>query len=260
VTNSQINFNDGDGYEATMGVFSQQAAAQFLPWLKAPEGSKWLDVGAGNGAFAASVIKLCSPIKLEGIDPSESQIQFAQQRPDCEMANFQTGSAMELPYGDNVFDVAAMALVLFFVPEPAGAIAEMQRVVKKGGIVSAYTWDILNGGAPWNTLQQALCDMGYQQNFPPSSEASKIEVGSKLWVDAGLSEVCVDVFEIEQMFNSVDEAFDAGRQLPTMKETIDDLSDDDLSDLKQRVRKVWDPHDKGSFTIQGRANAVMGIV
>ena len=41
-----------------------------------------------------------------------------------------------------------MALVLFFVPEPAVGLAEMKRVVKPGGIVSAYVWDVFEEGLP----------------------------------------------------------------------------------------------------------------
>ena len=41
-----------------------------------------------------------------------------------------------------------MALVLFFVPNPAKGVAEMARVVKPGGTVAAYAWDMLGGGFP----------------------------------------------------------------------------------------------------------------
>jgi ubiquinone/menaquinone biosynthesis C-methylase UbiE len=35
-----------------------------------------------------------------------------------------------------------MALVIFFVPDPAEGVAEMARVVRPGGIVAAYAWDM----------------------------------------------------------------------------------------------------------------------
>ena len=34
---------------------------------------------------------------------------------------------MALPYPDNMFDVAVMPLVIFFVPDPAKGVAEMAR-------------------------------------------------------------------------------------------------------------------------------------
>ena len=41
-----------------------------------------------------------------------------------------------------------MALVLFTVPDPAAGVAEMLRVTRPGGNISAYVWDLVEGGAP----------------------------------------------------------------------------------------------------------------
>ena len=48
--------------------------------------------------------------------------------------------AMALPFADGTFDAAVMALVIFFVPDPVKGVAEMARVVRPGGSVSAYAW------------------------------------------------------------------------------------------------------------------------
>ena len=52
---------------------------------------------------------------------------------------------MALPFEDDRFDVAVMALVIHFVPEPAKGIGELTRVVRPGGLVAAYVWDALGG-------------------------------------------------------------------------------------------------------------------
>ena len=62
----------------------------------------------------------------------------ASKGPAARIAEFRQGDATALPYPDSSIDAAAMALVLFFVPDPAKGIAEMKRVVKPGGSVSAY--------------------------------------------------------------------------------------------------------------------------
>jgi SAM-dependent methyltransferase len=52
------------------------------------------------------------------------------------MAEFHKGDAMALPFPARRFDVAIMALVIFFVPDPAKGVAEMVRVVAPGGKVA----------------------------------------------------------------------------------------------------------------------------
>src|SRR5690348_2414562 len=122
-------FDDGEAYERLMGRWSRRIAAPFLDWLKVPPALRWLDVGCGNGAFTEELITHCAPAAVSAIDPSEDQIAYARTRLGAKMANFRVGDAQELPFGDNVFDGAAMALVISFLPNPNKAAAEMARVV-----------------------------------------------------------------------------------------------------------------------------------
>src|SRR6185369_2343703 len=99
------------------------------------------DVGCGSGAFTETIVERCAPSAVQGIDPSEAQLEFARTRPIEHVAQFRQGDAMAQPFPDGTFDVAVMALVIFFVPEPAKGVAEMRRVVAPGGMVAAYAWD-----------------------------------------------------------------------------------------------------------------------
>jgi hypothetical protein len=62
-----------------------------------------------------------------------------------------------------------------FFPDPAKAVAEMTRVVRPGGMVAAYAWDILGGGFTLEPLRIELRAMGIKPVDPPSVEASRIE-------------------------------------------------------------------------------------
>ena len=53
--------------------------------------------------------------------------------------------ACDLPFEDGAFDRALALLVLHFVSEGGKAVAEMRRVVRPGGVVSAAVWDHLGG-------------------------------------------------------------------------------------------------------------------
>jgi hypothetical protein len=41
---------------------------------------------------------------------------------------------------------ARLRWVIFFVPDPAKGVAEMTRLVRPGGIIATYAWDMFGGG------------------------------------------------------------------------------------------------------------------
>ena len=92
--------------------------------------------------------ELCSPSHLLGIEPSEAQIKFARQRSIAQQVTFQTGDATALACESSSFDVATMALALYFLPDPALGENEMKRVIKPGGIIATYEWDVPGVGLP----------------------------------------------------------------------------------------------------------------
>src|SRR5438067_6609607 len=132
----QIRFVDGDAYDRMMGVWSRLTGEKFLDWLEPKAALHWIDVGCGSGAFTELLIARCKPAAIKGIDPSDAQLTFARSRAGAGIAEFHRGGAMALPFADASFDAAVMALVIFFVPDPAKGVAEMVRVVQPGGTVS----------------------------------------------------------------------------------------------------------------------------
>jgi SAM-dependent methyltransferase len=133
----QIRFDDGAAYEEFMGKWSRLAGDTFLRWLAPPDRWCWVDVGCGNGAFTEMLVDRCAATQVEGIDPSAEQLAFARERLATRPVRFQVGDAMALPYVSAEFDAAVMALVIFFVPDPAKAVAEMARVVRPAAVCRA---------------------------------------------------------------------------------------------------------------------------
>jgi ubiquinone/menaquinone biosynthesis C-methylase UbiE len=155
-----IRFDDGAAYEEMMGKWSRIAGDVFLDWLALPPGLRFIDVGCGNGAFTELLVTHCAPAEAQGVDPSPGQLEFARGRPGARLAQFKQGDAMALPFPDRHFDVATMALVIFFVPEPKKGVAEMARVSKPGGLVCSYAWDLPGGGFPLEPIRAQMRAMG----------------------------------------------------------------------------------------------------
>ena len=256
----QIRFDDGAAYERMMGVWSRFAGGIFLDWLALPKGLRCVDVGCGNGAFTELLIERCAPVEVQGIDPSAAQLDFARTRPAGRLAQFQQGDAMALPFPDNRFDAAFMALVIFFVPEPAKGIAEMARVVRPGGTVAAYAWDMLGGGFPMEPIFSELRELGHEPLRPPRPEASGMQAMRELWTGAGLQEVETRKITVQRSFANFDEFWATSTGSGSIKPTLAALPAGVLETLKSRVRPKLPADAAGRITYGAFANAVKGRV
>jgi len=260
MTEPQIRFDDGAAYERMMGVWSRLAGDVFLDWLAPRAGSRWIDVGCGNGAFSELVVERCAPVELEGIDPSEAQLEFARARPAARLAHFRLGDAMALPFADSRFDVAVMALVIFFVPDPAKGVAEMVRVVGSGGLVAAYAWDVVGGGLPIEPILDEMRAMGLTPPRPPSFEASRIDALRALWNAAALDAVETREIVVTRTFADFDDFWTTNLQGPSVGATVAAMPRGGAERLKAAVRARVPADATGRITCAARANAVKGRV
>jgi ubiquinone/menaquinone biosynthesis C-methylase UbiE len=255
-----IRFEDGAAYERLMGTWSRSAGQIFLDWLNPARGLDWVDVGCGNGAFSDLILDRCAPASVQGVDPSEGQLAFARTRTAGKAVRFQQAGAEALPFGDASFDVATMALVIFFVPNPAKGVAEMVRTVRPGGLVASYGWDLLGGGFPLDPLQRELRAMDLPVTMPPSPEMGSADVVRKLWQDAGLDRVETTEIKVTRDFADFEEFWATALLSPSAGPGIAKFTPEQVARLKEGVRaRLPIAGEGGRITVSARANAVKGF-
>jgi ubiquinone/menaquinone biosynthesis C-methylase UbiE len=260
MSESQIRFEDGVAYERMMGVWSRLVGDVFLDWLSPEQNQRWIDVGCGNGAFTELLVQRCQPADILGIDPSEGQLSFARSR-IAGIARFERGDAMALPCADNSFDAAVMALVIFFVAGPAQEVAEMKRVVRPGGSISAYVWDVLEpGGFPMAALQEELREIGITPLLPPCAEVSRLGALYALWVDAGLTDVASREIVVTRTFEDFPDFWASVEIAIGMGQGTRDMSAETRAKLKGRLHARMAADAAGRISFTSRANAVRGRV
>lgn len=252
-----MQFVDGKSYETMMGLWSAEVGNAFLDWLDIPAGKRWIDVGCGNGASTELLVRRVAPAHIEALDPSAQQRDFARQRHQSGVANFRIGTADDLPFADDDFDVAMMALVIFFVPDANAAVDEMARVVRPGGKVAAYAWDILGGGFPYETTHRAMSAAGITPILPPHPEAADLATLEKLWNGAGLADVVTRIFDVSRVYPTFDEYWAVSTSAPGISQVLNQLGAQDVAGVRSRAQEMTG---LGPITIKARAHAVKGTV
>lgn len=109
-----------------------------------------LDIGCGNGWV--SLYLASRGIHVRGIDSSPTAIaqaqQLAQQSQLSEMAVFEVGDGLHLPYESESFDAVLDRGFFHHVPEDEYEryIAEVTRVLQDKGLLSIHTFTTRNKG------------------------------------------------------------------------------------------------------------------
>lgn len=254
----KIRFDDGAAYEQFMGIWSRLAGEIFLDWLAPSSGLRWIDVGCGNGAFTQLLVERCAPAEVQGIDPSEGQLAFARSRSPSRVKEFRLGDAMALPFPADRFDAAVMALVLVFVPEPGKGVAEMVRVVRPGGTVATYMWDMLRGGFPLDPVLIEMRAMGLTPPRPPQMDASRLDALRGLWTGAGLEAVETREITVRRTFTDFEDFWMTKLKFPSIAPVVAAMASADVETLKSRVRAALPADAEGRITYGARAHAIKG--
>lgn len=125
---------------------AENSAGYLLPHLDSS--MHLLDVGCGPGTITCDLASHVATVV--GIEPADGILETASataSEQGVDNVRFETGSVYLLHYPDDSFDVVHAHQVLQHLKNPVGAIREMVRVTKPGGIVAvrdadyhAMTW------------------------------------------------------------------------------------------------------------------------
>ena len=138
---------------AVLSAHSRRGAADSAAYLLAHlrAGMDLLDVGCGPASITADLAERVAPGRVVALDAASGALEAARatlrDRGLSEQVEVTSGDVVALPFEDASFDVVHAHQVLQHLADPVGALAEMRRVTRPGGIVavrdavySAMTW------------------------------------------------------------------------------------------------------------------------
>ncbi len=254
----------GDAYERYMGRWSRHVAPPFIGWLGAPSGSRWIDIGCGTGALTAALLEAGEPSRVVGIDNAPGFLEAARAQVGDPRASFQKGDALALPAEDGAFDVAVSGLVLNFLRDQSGAVREMARVVRAGGLLGLYVWDYAGHMQIMRHFFDAAAALDPQaREFDDGAKAPVCRPGplARLFTEAGLTDVETRAIDIPTAFDSFEDYWapflggtgSAPKYCMSLSEEARDV-------LRERLRARLPTGPDGEILLAARAWAVKGRV
>lgn len=126
----------------------------FQPWAEravkwaAPVQSEYvLDVACGTGVGARIAAHTVGQAgKVVGLDVDAGMLAIAQERLRALAVptEWHCGSALEMPFADESFDLCLCLQGLQFFPDRARGLSEMRRVLKPGGRLVVSVWSSID--------------------------------------------------------------------------------------------------------------------
>jgi ubiquinone/menaquinone biosynthesis C-methylase UbiE len=171
--------------EAAVAYESNLVTRVFLPFaerfvnLAAPTRHEdVLDLACGTGAVTRIVAGRCGPDRVKGIDNTDAMLEVARSL--LPNVTFLHGSFDNLPVPDRRTDVVLCQQGLQFAPDRTAAVAEMVRVLRRGGRVAVSCWTDVARIPVFNAFREALLALGWDdlvQMFamPFSLSAAELE-------------------------------------------------------------------------------------
>ena len=98
-------------------------------------GKEVLEIATGPGLLAKHVAPAAG--QMIATDYSDGMIAEAKKGTCPSNLKYEVADATDLPYEDNSFDAVLISNALHIIPEPEKALAEIDRVLREGGILIA---------------------------------------------------------------------------------------------------------------------------
>ncbi|MFD1361964.1 class I SAM-dependent methyltransferase [Lentibacillus salinarum] len=121
----------------SMDMWDSGSRKAIVPFIQShlKQGSSILDIGCGDGYGSYKLHR--SGYHVTGMDISGEMIRLASEKPEQAGISFLKGDITSLPFDANSLDSIMAINVMEWTESPEKAIQELDRVVKKGGLLFA---------------------------------------------------------------------------------------------------------------------------
>ncbi|MDT0266411.1 methyltransferase domain-containing protein [Streptomyces sp. DSM 44915] len=158
---------------------AENSAAYLLPELR-PR-LALLDIGCGPGTLTADLAERVAPGPVTAVDHAPGILPAARAEAAARgltRVRFATADAHALDFADDSFDVVHAHQVLQHLADPVGALAEMRRVCRPGGVVAVRDADY--GGMTWFPESRGLSTWRDRYRAVAAASGGEPDAGRRL--------------------------------------------------------------------------------
>lgn len=129
-------------YERYLGPFLfEPYALDLVSRLQDKKYDHILEIACGTGRVTAHLAKSVKHDSLTATDLNQDMIEIAKGIIKDKSIKWQQADALELPFGDNSFDLVVIQFGVMFFPDKEKGLKEAYRVLKPGGRFIFSTWN-----------------------------------------------------------------------------------------------------------------------
>jgi|SRR5829696_2446504 len=178
-------------YDRHVGRYGPELASGMVRVSGVRVVQRAIDVGCGPGALTVALAAVVGAESVAAIDPSEHFVAACRVR--VPGADVRIGTGEELPWGDAEFDVVLAQLVVDGMSDAHRGAAEMRRVARPDGVVSACIWDFEGGmtllRAVWDSALEVDAELARSYGADKRDPFARPPELEELWLATGLERV-----------------------------------------------------------------------
>ena len=209
-----------------------------------------LETAAGTGVLTEALHCALPEAQIVATDLNQPMLDVAAGRLRSDNIQFLAADALDLPFGDDGFDLVVCQFGAMFFPDKVRGHSEARRVLRDGGAYLLAIWDQIERNTVSDMAQRALIEQ-----FPADpplfmregpfgySDAKQIEHDLR---DAGFERVTMETVELRSRSSSAREAATAICYGTPMGSEIEDRGPGSLERVFERVVEALVPFERAN--------------